>query len=319
MKLNKSFESNPAVSIVVPAYNAAKYIYSCMDSILGQTNRDFELIVVDDGSTDSTLTALESYSNDLRVRIVHQENSGVSVARNRGISMARGEFILFVDSDDVLHPEFISRCLTLANKDDCDFVLVSFEEFDEEGEPCFKPIPLDDFTFVNNPLQYYLDNGYKGAMFTMFVRRSLIDGLKFPEGISRGEDLCFSFSLLARLSKGFHIKAPLYFYRRTQGSLDRSALTVKDVVFFGQIMRCIFRVYENDKDKLRVIKRRLFPKMVKNIIKRMVSEISSEDAAKIYAQISSLLNDDVVGYSGFSLRWRWRLWSISLKYKYNGE
>ena len=91
-------------------------------------------------------------------------------------------------------------------------------------------------------------------------------------------------------------------------------MTVKDVVCFGQIMRSIYRVYENDKDKLRVVKRRLFPKMVKNIIKHMVSAASPEDVAKTYAQISSLIHEGVVGYSGFTLRWRWRLWRIGLKH-----
>jgi hypothetical protein len=168
---------------------------------------------------------------------------------------------------------------------------------------------------VASPLEYYLDNGFKGGMSAMFVRRRLIQGLQFPEGISKGEDLCFSYSLLARLKNGRRLHGPAYFYRRTEGSLDRTAMTLKDVVSLADIIRRLYKIYANDERKLHIIRRRLFPKMVKNIVKRAVSNASPIDAEAMQHELASLVYDGVVGYSGFTWRWRWRLWRMCRKHK----
>ena len=305
----------PAVSIIVPAYNSERFINACVDSLLAQTCRDIEIIVVDDGSADSTPEQLKKYSDDGRVRTVTQKNSGVSAARNAGLELARGEFVSLVDSDDVMHPAYIEKCLCLARNDDCEFVLIDVAEFDDDGKLTFGSLNDDDFDEVVNPLEYYLGNGFKGGMSSMFVRRRLIQGLKFPEGVSKGEDLCFSYSLLARLKNGRRLHGPAYFYRRTEGSLDRTAMTLKDVVSLADIIRRLYKIYANDERSLGIIKRRLFPKMIKNIVKRAVSGASPIDAEAMQHELASLVYDGVVGYSGFTWRWRWRLWRMCRKCK----
>lgn len=99
----KKISNKPTVSVVIPTYNRAKYVTETIDSVLSQSYTDYEIIVVDDGSTDNTREALAPYMD--RIRYIHQQNSGVSAARNRGIKAARGKWIAFLDSDDIWLPE----------------------------------------------------------------------------------------------------------------------------------------------------------------------------------------------------------------------
>lgn len=102
------------VSIVVPIYNTAKYLPACLDSILAQTHQDLEIILIDDGSTDESGQIADTYAKkDKRIKVIHQKNAGQSSARNRGIKEAKGEYIGFVDSDDLIEPEFVSSLLKL--------------------------------------------------------------------------------------------------------------------------------------------------------------------------------------------------------------
>ena len=103
------------VSVIIPVYNAEQYIVECVESLLKQSLKDFELILIDDGSTDNSLGICKSFARwDNRVRWYHQANAGVSVARNRGIQEAKGEYICFVDSDDIVAPDFLEHLLSLA-------------------------------------------------------------------------------------------------------------------------------------------------------------------------------------------------------------
>lgn len=108
---------NVKISIIVPVFNAEKYLSECLNSLTNQTLKDIEIICVDDGSTDGSLSILEEFCNkDERVKIVHQENSGVSVARNNGIAKAQGEFVGFVDSDDWVDTDFFEKLYNVSQK-----------------------------------------------------------------------------------------------------------------------------------------------------------------------------------------------------------
>ena len=102
--------TTPLISVIVPIYNVEEYLSGCLESILSQNFSDFEIICIDDGSTDESGSILEMYaSKDSRIRTVHQENKGLSSARNVGLDMARGEYIAFCDSDDYYHPDFLKK------------------------------------------------------------------------------------------------------------------------------------------------------------------------------------------------------------------
>lgn len=117
----------PLISVIIPVYKVENYIRSCVDSILNQKLANFECILVDDGSPDNCPTICDEYAqNDRRIRVVHQENQGLSAARNAGMRMASGEWLAFVDSDDCVHPDYLSMLYETAQATDADIVCCSF-------------------------------------------------------------------------------------------------------------------------------------------------------------------------------------------------
>lgn len=125
-------ENTPLVSVIVPIYNTERYIRRCLDSIRAQTFQSFEVIMIDDGTPDSSADIAEEYTADSRFKLIRQENSGVGNVRNRGIDMARGEYIAFVDSDDAIVPEHLEKLYGAAAEADADIVCCSYSCCDEE-------------------------------------------------------------------------------------------------------------------------------------------------------------------------------------------
>lgn len=124
----------PAISVIVPVYNVEAYVEKCLRSVLGQTFRDFEIVAVDDGSPDKSGEICERLAReDARIRVVHQENQGLGGARNTGIREARGQWLLFPDSDDWLEPEALERAYNAAQKHDADMAVFAFQTVDEQG------------------------------------------------------------------------------------------------------------------------------------------------------------------------------------------
>ncbi len=124
----------PTVSIVVPVYNVEDYLEKCVRSILAQTERDFELLLIDDGSPDGSGALCDTLAKeDERIRVVHQKNQGLGGARNTGIQAAQGEWLLFVDSDDWIDPDILEKSLNTAQRGSADMVLFGFRSVDPEG------------------------------------------------------------------------------------------------------------------------------------------------------------------------------------------
>ena len=132
---NMNKEAVPPVSVIIPVYNGEKYLEECLDSIIGQTEKDIEIICVDDGSTDRSGEILEEYSRkDKRIQVFHQKNGGASSARNTGIRHARGRYIYFMDCDDILHPGTLDYCFDRAEKESLDMLMFSARAFFENEE-----------------------------------------------------------------------------------------------------------------------------------------------------------------------------------------
>ena len=127
-------DKNPLVTIITPTYNRAAFLPQAIDGVLAQTYRNFELIVVDDGSTDSTQEMMEGYAEDPRVRYFYQPNQGQSVARNWGLEEARGEYICFLDSDNAWFPDKLEKSLNAFRENpDVDVIYGDYVEIDKAG------------------------------------------------------------------------------------------------------------------------------------------------------------------------------------------
>ena len=235
----------PKVSIIIPAYNSEKYIAKTIQSVIMQTEEDWELIAVDDGSTDGTPEILRRYAKeDCRIKVYIQPNSGMpSCARNTGLRYATGDYIAFLDSDDLYHPERISRAMEVFSKHpevDISFCMVkSFNVCPEEendlyviGGESFLAVAQDYMTFVgdntfisNGKIYICLSIDNCGVCTTgITFRRELLDSenIWFPENRKIGEDL----DLWFRLVKGkrlVYIREVLAYYRQTPGSVSRDS------------------------------------------------------------------------------------------------
>lgn len=131
------------VSVIVPVYNGEKYIKSCLDSILKQTLKEIEIIIINDGSTDSTQEILENYQNQYndKIKIIKKENEGQGKARNVGIDLSKGEFITFIDADDEIEPNMLQSMYELLKKEDADIVICDYYEIYEKNKVLRKAIP----------------------------------------------------------------------------------------------------------------------------------------------------------------------------------
>ncbi len=205
------------VSIIIPVYNAEKYLAECVDSVLAQTYRNIEVILVNDGSNDSTKTICDAYLKvDDRVKVFHQKNKGVSSARNVGIDNSRGEYITFIDADDVVDKKFIEKqllCIQFTKADICmSEYLITLTPLSVTGKNhelnyiCYSAKDI-----LKDVLNKKISN--VGAT-TKLIHRSLIDDLRFQEDIFIAEDMLFTIQLLGKAQKVVYLPESLYFYRQ---------------------------------------------------------------------------------------------------------
>lgn len=184
----------PKVSIIVPVYNAEKSLARCVDSILNQEFRDFELILMDDGSKDRSGEICDGYARaDARVVVVHKENTGVSDTRNQAIARARGTFLQFVDSDDWLTADATKLMVRAAEETGCDMVIADFyrvvgEMVSQKGDiDADQVIGREAFVgfMMENPADYYY-----GVLWNKLYRRSLVEahGIRMDAKLSWCED-----------------------------------------------------------------------------------------------------------------------------------
>ena len=212
------------VSIIVPVYNVEEYLRECVDSVLNQTYSDVEVILVDDGSTDQSGNICDEYAKmDSRIKVIHKKNGGVSSARNTGIETASGERIIFVDSDDCIHPRLLESYREL--DDDSVTLLCDYTTGKEE----WKRFSTNDFQehmeFVAR--EKFMKLFYKDYMnppFNKYFRADIIreHQIRFPEDMSLGEDLIFNMKYLAAVKCDYQIMhGPFYYYRENRaGSLS---------------------------------------------------------------------------------------------------
>lgn len=196
---------NPIISIIMPVYNTERYIKKSIESILNQTFTDFELILIDDGSTDNSSSICEEYSkcND-RISVIHKENEGQGVARNIGIKYAKGEYLSFIDSDDYVDEDFLESLLSAIKQENADIALSDLKAI--EGTISFdivhynKKIVLDN----NELMEAYVQGKIQPGFVEKLYRKSLFEEIEFPS-VRAKEDYYIMHLVLAKCNKAVHI------------------------------------------------------------------------------------------------------------------
>lgn len=226
--MEKCAQDNPTISVVIPCYNCMRYIDQTLLSLEQQTQKDFEVICINDGSTDGTLQRLEQWQQkgSLRLRIIDQPNGGVSRARNRGIEETTGEYLLFLDSDDIIHPEFVSVMLNAIIQSEADTAY------------CRLTRDLDKLQKVDAHcayVQHTQEQAMHDLLFCMgsysfccYVYRMQIlrqNRIFFTEGLTHFEDREFNWKYLAHCKNAAWLDIPLYGYRESDTSVVRAPIT----------------------------------------------------------------------------------------------
>ena len=225
----------PELSIIVPVYKVEKYLPKCVDSILAQTFKDFELILIDDGSPDRCGELCDEYAaKDPRIQVIHQKNQGVSAARNAGLELARGEYIGFVDSDDWIEPEMYETMITAAADKGVDVVICSANQWSESGTLLFHDFRSDGDYTGTQLLQamYSTPNPLGGCLWNKLFRAEAIRSNRFRQHLTNCEDTVFIVECFFSLQNGIKISKPLYNVVQRGKSASRSGN-------IGQVYRTI--------------------------------------------------------------------------------
>ena len=207
-----------SISVIVPVYNTEKYLRRCVDSILAQTFTDFELLLINDGSTDSSGAICDEYAQkDSRVRVFHKENGGVSSARNLGLDNAKGEYIAFVDSDDYIDNRMYECLYNKAIEDDSDIVYSDIRLIFGENSKYYKMAKFSDEK--NAMMKNYITHVWT-VIWNMIVKKEIYsnNALYFPQGVSYCEDFWLSVRLMHYAKKISHIDEAFYNYYLDNGN-----------------------------------------------------------------------------------------------------
>lgn len=233
-------QADLTLSVIVAAYDIERYIAQCLDSILDNRRSDFEVLVIDDGSTDATRDILANYGDDSRVEIVYQGNDGPGAARNTGLDLARGRFILFVDGDDWLESNAIDYCLN-AIETSPHIDLFIFDYYDVDGSELSQQVCPPEFW------------GCRNAAWNKVYARSLIGSERFDTDIFY-EDLARVRPWVARAERIARIDRALYYYRnKRSGSIMSSLDTRRFFELLSAASRCVDRIeaaFANDSSVL---------------------------------------------------------------------
>lgn len=219
--------ATPEVSVIIPVYNAEQYLERCLDSVLHQSFRNIEIICVNDGSQDGSIKILKKHQkNDKRIRIITQKNAGVSAARNCGLKAANGEFISFVDSDDMIHHEMLAIAMKFIKKHKVDMVM--FNLTTKHFKPLNRSEIRSNILYTDTIIRHF-DNLPFNVCWDKVYKKSAIKNIFFNEKISYCEDMLFAFQVFASIEKYVLIDAALYHYNVQNTSIVRSDFTRKKI------------------------------------------------------------------------------------------
>ena len=225
----------PTISVIVPVYNVEPYLHRCVDSILSQTFLDFELILVDDGSPDNCGAICDEYvAKDVRVKVIHKANGGLSDARNAGLDIAKGDYIGFVDSDDYIHPQMYEILIGIMEREHTDLVQCWYQRV--QPNEIITHLPITELPEVKKYNKETILNQYQpsfwkkipGYVWLKLYRKAIFEELRFPKGVII-EDQHILIPTIEQCESIALIDLPLYYYVQSPNSILRGGVTLKRV------------------------------------------------------------------------------------------
>ena len=291
--------NNDKISVIIPVYNIEKYISRCIESVINQTYKKTEIIIVNDGSTDTSGNICAAYAEkDSRIILINQENQGLSMARNNAIDVATGEYIGFVDGDDWVEVDMFSTLYQIAVQYDADIAECSHAHVEEAGKIDIRTNEDSDRDYAcvyEEPLDKISDHILRGnkCVWNKIYKRHLFDNIRFPKG-KIFEDVFTTYKLIDKANKIVKSSAVKYNYLKRTDSLSRQNFNLGDI----HIVEAFIERYKDLKerypnDKLEEICRKQILVSFLNSINRAYSDNKIED----YKEEITALIDSVRQYS----------------------
>ena len=215
----------PMISVIVPVYNCQKYIGECIQSVQQQDYQNIELLLIDDGSTDRSGEICDRYSSDdCRIKVVHKENGGVSSARNLGLELCKGEYVMFLDSDDSITSNCVSVLIGYALQYSADIVA---GQTVDSSVPWKEIFDISQWEGTEGLIQSLHDNPFTYSAWGKLYRTSFVGEVRFNEQYKINEDSLFVFELLCKQPSFIAVKEKIYCYRNNPDSASREAFSPK--------------------------------------------------------------------------------------------
>lgn len=228
----------PKISVIVPIYNCKEYVSRCVDSLLGSTHPNMEIILINDGSTDGVEELLLGYEGRENVIIIHQENGGVASARNRGLDIASGEYIGFLDADDFVDKDMYSTLLGMAIERDADIVQCAMLCTTESGEVSISCAPTKELVIDKPEVKTgELFNHFCYGCCCKLYRKELVSDIRFDTRFPIGEDLMFNLLALSGSPRVVLCPSALYYYTQRNDSATHTAVSGEKLLSFRNMLK----------------------------------------------------------------------------------
>lgn len=256
----------PLISVIVPVYNVEAFVERSLRSIIGQTYANLEIIVVNDGSTDRSFEICKKIAKeDRRIFLLEQENQGLSAARNTGIARSKGEYIMFVDSDDWLSPNMIEFLFTEIKKYDVKLAMCGFQKVKDEANVKLPKIDKTEVISSGNAIERMLLGEWWSACMKLYSSE-IFRKVRFPEGRTF-EDYAVMVKILEQCEKVTYNSAPLYFYLTREGSITTKPLNPRNFDEILNSVEVLDYVKKNHPQYYRQAERNLGASLIKLILK----------------------------------------------------
>ncbi len=242
----------PKVSVIIPVYNMERFIGACLDSVLNQTFSDFECICINDGSTDGTLQILKQYEQkDSRIKLIDQANQGGSAARNVGLNVAQGEWISFLDNDDLYHPQYLEILLGYAEKYGADISVCNYGVFFNDDPVNFETYNAQQLKkpklITSKPFYDYVVRKKKihMLMWTKLYKKEILENIRFALALPAINDILFNLETLSASKKVVTCPYTLITHRILQTSQTSSKVTPKKILEYKDLIYAVERSFEH--------------------------------------------------------------------------
>lgn len=294
----------PLLSIIVPVYNVEQYLSRCIDSILGQTFQDFELILIDDGSSDRSGSICDEYANqDSRIKVIHKKNEGVSIARNKGLDIACGKYITFVDSDDEL-----GTSMTLEENI---MILKTHPEFDIVQYPIGNSQQIPQVYTQNRILEAIISKQITGYLWGKIYKTTLFSYIRLPKHIYFAEDTWCLIDLVDYVQNIYISDKGSYFYRMREGSAVNTFTPKQCLNLFQMSFHLFEKIRKTDYFPIKINVKYFFVTYKRLLNARIVN--SDDFNYSVYIKV---LSDNVPNYIWIlkkGLNLKQKIWLLLMK------